>query len=120
MQSDLGRNIEYIRCMFAYISSYAPDFPMEDKTNMQTMYGKLIAHLENARLRVRAEERRNLLAICVKELRESLGSFENGDEKHSNSLYNDAMRHFEEAFSQSRLKRASFIAGPDGISHTPE
>ena len=99
--------------VFSSIIVFCPNFPAAAQTNTEKKFEQLIAILDSVSGKVRGEDAKQWLRICLSEVQQSRKHYDAGGRKKGMDLMQRAQEHFKQAFSQ-KPKVARFVAGLAG------
>ena len=94
-----------------YNIHYAPNYPPEDRTDLDQQLGEIRRHFLNVRKSLRADYKLKQLDLAEREVETAFDMYESGQ---------DGREHFEGALSyieRSKAKKpptTDFVVGPDG------
>jgi hypothetical protein len=101
--------------VFSSILLFSPNFPPEAQTSTEKKFDQLIALVEQALERIRRDEAKQFLRICLQEIESSRKHYEDGDDQQGRYQIQRAEQHFRDAFLK-KPKNTRFIAGESGAA----
>jgi hypothetical protein len=99
--------------IFSAILVFCPDFPPAAETSMAIKFRQLTEFIDAILERTRGEDAKQLLRICLDEIRQSLRYYEQGDQEMGRELIQRAEAHFNNMFSKKTIGHR-FIVGESG------
>jgi hypothetical protein len=99
--------------IFSFILVFCPEFPTGTNTNIAREFDQLTELVGAALQKLKSEDAKQWLKICIQELRNSRTHYEKGDRKMGMDMIQRAQEHFENAFSRTP-STARFVAGESG------
>jgi len=99
--------------VFSYILLFCPEFSDGRRTTIATEFERLTGLVHLALDKVRSEDARKWIRICLQELQQAQRSYETGDRKAGCYLIQKAQEHFKSAFTNKAIA-PRFIVGSSG------
>ena len=110
----LRQQIDRALLGFNHILLCAPnEFPVEEQTDLQAEFRKLLDYLRDILSRVRYLPSRQSIQLSITETEEALVAYLAGDDKKGSDLIQAAEEHFK-SYLEGKKAKPTFIAGPGG------
>lgn len=98
---------------FSSIILFCPDFPPAAQTSAPKKFEQLISIIDCVSEKVRSDDARQWLRVCLQEVQQARKSYEDGDRNKGKDLMQRAEEHFQRALAR-KAKAARFVAGQSG------
>jgi len=99
--------------IFSSIIVFCPDFPAAAQTSASRKFEQLAHMLDAVFEKLRSDDAKQWLRICIQETQQAQKAYEDGDRKKGKDLMQRAEEHFKNALSKKQTT-ARFITGESG------
>lgn len=99
--------------VFSSIIIFCPDFPPAAQTTTGKKFEQLTAIIDRVLEKVRSDDAKKWLQICLQEAQQSRKHYEEGDRRRGVDLIQRAEEHFKQAFSKEQTA-PRFVVGEQG------
>ncbi len=115
MEGNLNVNEKSRRILdhFSYVLVYAPDFPIEDGTDLEAEFARLLKWIRDLQDTLQDAHRKRWIEISVQEIEESLSYYRAGDRNKGGVLLQSAEEHFKR-WQEGKGPKPTFLVGPRG------
>lgn len=105
--------ISSITDKLSYSQAYAPDYPLEDRTDLQREENVIKQAITELKKQIRREDVSDWIRLGEMSVEKAFNYFRNGDEMKGSWEIETAITYFENAAAK-KTYNVDFIVGPDG------
>jgi hypothetical protein len=103
------------RDLFSYILVFCPNFPHYTKSTTKKEFENMIGLIDVISQQTKSDEARQWLKLCLQEVRQSWGYYDDGKQHEGASAIQQAEEYFRNAFSKKPIA-ARFVVGETGAA----
>jgi hypothetical protein len=109
----MPKEIQQVIDQLIYNKTYAPNYPAEDKTNLDLEKSRILLWLDYAIASIRREDVGDWLRLGRSSIEEAFGKLQNGDRKDSVRDFQFSVQYLRNALARKPHK-VDFISKPGG------